>query len=154
MNQIEDTAAEALLIVERNMYMTLATADGDGRPWASPVWYAPAIDTEFLWVSEPEARHSRNIAVRREVAIVIFDSTVPIGAAAALYLEAVAEQLSGEAVEGAIAAYSRRSQECGARAWDAADVRPPADSSLYRATAVTQFVLGPGDRRLPVSNRR
>jgi hypothetical protein len=36
MNQIEDTSAEARRIVDANMYMTLATADDDGRPWASP----------------------------------------------------------------------------------------------------------------------
>ncbi len=108
MNQIEDTDAVARRIVDANMYMTLATADGDGRPWASPVWFAPLMYAEFLWVSTPEARHSRNIAQRPEVAIVIFDSTVPIGGAEALYIEAVAEQLSGAAIDPAIATYSQR----------------------------------------------
>jgi len=28
-------------IVASNRFMTLATADADGLPWASPVWYAP-----------------------------------------------------------------------------------------------------------------
>ena len=64
MNQIEDTGAVARRIVDANMYMTLATADADGRPWVSPVWYAPVTYAEFLWVSSPEARHSRNIALR------------------------------------------------------------------------------------------
>ena len=98
------------------------------------MWFAPAGDAELLWVSRPEARHSRNIAVRPEVAIVVFDSTVPIGAAA----------------EEAIAVFSERSQACGARAWSAADVLPPATFRLYRATAGARFVLGPGDQRLPV----
>ena len=137
-------------IVAANMYMTLATADRDGRPWASPVWYAPLEDADFLWVSSPDARHSRNTAVRPQVGIVIFDSTVPIGAAEALYLEAVAEQLSDAAIDSAIAAFSERSRSCGARAWEAADVLPPAPFRLYRATASAQFVLGPGDERLPV----
>lgn len=150
MNEIEETSALARRIVEANMYMTIATADRDGRPWVSPVWYAPLTTTEVLWVSAPEARHSRNIADRPEVAIVIFDSTVPVGAAEALYLEAVADELSGESLESAIAAYSERSQACGARPWEAADVLPPADFRLYRATASTQFVLGPHDQRLPV----
>ncbi len=150
MNEIAETSALARRIVEANMYMTIATADGDGRPWVSPVWYAPLTTTEVLWVSAPEARHSRNIAGRPEVAIVIFDSTVPVGGAEALYLEAVAEELSGESLERAIAAYSQRSQACGARAWEAADVLPPAAFRLYRATASTQFVLGPHDERLPV----
>jgi Pyridoxamine 5'-phosphate oxidase len=132
------------------MYMTLATADTTGRPWVSPVWFATDSDETFLWVSAPETRHSRNIAARPEVAIVIFDSTVPVGRAEALYVEAVAEELAGDALEHAIAVYSRRSQACGARGWNAGDVLPPARFRLYRATASAQFVLGPNDQRLPV----
>jgi hypothetical protein len=138
-------------IVEANMYMTIATANAEGRPWVSPVWFAPGSQSEFLWVSAPEARHSRNIVLRLEVAIVIFDSTVPVGAAEALYLDAVAEQLSGDGLDRAIATYSRRSQACGARAWEPADVLPPAAFRLYRATASSQSVLGPRDERLPVT---
>jgi pyridoxine/pyridoxamine 5'-phosphate oxidase len=149
-NGIEDPAVVSRRIVDANAYMTIATADGDGRPWASPVWYAPLTPTELLWVSRPESRHSRNIAARPEIAIVIFDSTVPIGAAEAVYLEALAEQLSGDGLDEAIAAFSRRSQACGARAWTAADVLPPAGFRLYRSTASSRFVLGSGDERLPV----
>jgi predicted pyridoxine 5'-phosphate oxidase superfamily flavin-nucleotide-binding protein len=60
-----DTEAIARRLIEANMYMTIATADGDGRPWVSPVWFAAASDTEFLWVSAPDARHSRNLARAR-----------------------------------------------------------------------------------------
>jgi hypothetical protein len=102
-------------------------------------------------VSRPEARHSQNIARRPEVAIVIFDSTVPIGGAEALYFEATAEQLTGGEVAAAIAAFSRRSQACGASAWEEADVVEPAPLRLYRATASARYVLGPGDRRIPVT---
>lgn len=151
MNRIEETEAVARRLVESNMYMTLATADETGRPWASPVWYAPLTDAEFLWVSAPETRHSRNIAARPEIAIVIFDSTVPVGAAEALYVEAAAEQLAGDPLEQAIEAYSRRSQASGARAWHVTDVLSPARFRLYRATASARFVLGPHDERLPVS---
>ncbi len=146
----EDTGDVARRILGSNMYMTIATAGEDGRPWVSPVWYAPATDSELLWVSRPEARHSRNIALRPEVAIVIFDSTVLFGGAEALYLEATADQLSGDELVDAIAAYSERSQAFGAGAWEPADVLPPAAFRLYRARASSRFVLGPGDQRLPV----
>jgi pyridoxine/pyridoxamine 5'-phosphate oxidase len=149
----DDTYAMARKIVAANMYMTLATADAEGRPWISPVWFAPTTDTGFLWVSSPETRHSRNIAVRPEVAIVIFDSTVPIGGAEALYVEASAEHLAGADLERAISTYSDRSQSCGAQAWVAADVLPPARFCLYRATSSSQSVLGPHDERLPVRIR-
>jgi Pyridoxamine 5'-phosphate oxidase len=147
----EDHAAMGRRIVDTLMYMTLATADADGRPWASPVWYAPATYTELLWVSEPDARHSRNLAARPEIAIVIFDSTVAIGGAEAVYMEAVAEQLAGPDVERGIAIFSGRSTDVGAGEWTLSDVTPPAPLRLYRATATAQFVLGPNDRRVAVS---
>jgi hypothetical protein len=133
------------------MYMTLATADDEGRPWASPVWFAPAGPAHFLWVSAPDARHSRNLAVRPELAIVIFDSTVPIGGAEAVYVEAVAEQLSGAELGRAIAVFSARSLAVGGPEWTLAAVTEPAPLRLYRARATALFVLGPGDRRIPVT---
>lgn len=132
------------------MYMTLATADDEGRPWASPVWFASVGYSEFLWVSKPDARHSLNIAARPEVAIVIFDSTVRIGAAEAVYLEAVAEDLSGSELEKAIELFSAGSTAVGAREWTIAGVTAPASLRLYRATASAWFVLDPNDRRVPV----
>jgi nitroimidazol reductase NimA-like FMN-containing flavoprotein (pyridoxamine 5'-phosphate oxidase superfamily) len=59
--------------------MTLATADETGCPWASPVWYAAEGYARFYWVSSPEAKHSRNLAVRPRLSIVIFDSRAPVG---------------------------------------------------------------------------
>jgi hypothetical protein len=61
--------------------MTLATADETSLPWASLVWYAhsPAQYREFFWVSSPLATHSLNLAVRPNVAVVIFDSHQPGG---------------------------------------------------------------------------
>jgi nitroimidazol reductase NimA-like FMN-containing flavoprotein (pyridoxamine 5'-phosphate oxidase superfamily) len=147
------TRETARRLVGSNRYLTLATADADGRPWASPVWYAPVGDGDFLWVSDPEARHSRNIARRPEVAIVIFDSTVPVGGAEALYCDAIAEDLVGDARDEAIATFSRHSEADGAHAWGPADVSPPARLRLYRATVTSRSVLGPGDRRLPLSPR-
>jgi hypothetical protein len=35
-------------IVDANQYMTLGTADASGRPWVSPVWYAPEGYAAFL----------------------------------------------------------------------------------------------------------
>lgn len=144
-------AAQAQRIIDSFMYMTLATADAEGRPWASPVWFAAASPAEFLWASDPDARHSRNIAVRPEVAVVIFDSTAALGAAEAVYVEAAAEELGGEELERAISIYSRRSSEVGAPEWTLADVTSPARLRLYRATASAMYVLDAGDRRVAVS---
>ena len=42
-----------------NRFLTLATADAEGLPWASPVWFATRDCREIFWVSSPTARHSR-----------------------------------------------------------------------------------------------
>ena len=146
----DDLAAAARSIIDSNRYMTLATADETGLPWASPVWYAEAGYREFFWVSAPEARHSRNLAARPQVSIVIFDSSVPEGSAQAVYMSAVAEQLTGGEVEEGLAIFNRRGEAQGLRAWTNADVGLHARHRLYRATATEQFVLGPGDERIPV----
>jgi len=142
--------ADARRIIEANVYMTLATADADGRPWASPVWFAHDEHTRFVWVSRPERRHSRNLAERPEVGIVIFDSTAPQGAAEAVYADALAEQVAEEDEERWVEIFSRRSEALGWPALTTDDVRAPAALRLYLASAAELFVLGPNDDRIPV----
>lgn len=140
--------------MDSNVYMTLATADEAGRPWATPVWYASEGYGEFFWVSSPGARHSRNIAARPEVAVVIFDSTAPVGEDQAVYVSAVAEELGGADLQRGIGIYSRRSVAGGLRAWGLEEVAPTASYRLYRATATGHWVLDPEaspDRRTPVN---
>jgi nitroimidazol reductase NimA-like FMN-containing flavoprotein (pyridoxamine 5'-phosphate oxidase superfamily) len=144
----DDLGSIAKAIVDSNRYMTLATADELGSPWASPVWYAPAAYREFFWVSSPEARHSRNLADRPQLAMVIFDSH-QAGGWNALYMAAVAGELA-EVDEG-LAVFSRRSEEQGYGPWTRERVLPPARHRLYRATVSEHFVLDPHDERLPVS---
>jgi nitroimidazol reductase NimA-like FMN-containing flavoprotein (pyridoxamine 5'-phosphate oxidase superfamily) len=146
----DELAAGARGLIDANRYLTLATADGDGRPWATPVWYAHQGYTDFFWVSRPDARHSRNLAVRREVGMVIFDSTVPEGEAQAVYVEALAEEVGEAEREEGIAIVSRRSQAHGAGEWRVEDVSAPAPHRLYRARAAQHFVLGAHDQRLAV----
>jgi nitroimidazol reductase NimA-like FMN-containing flavoprotein (pyridoxamine 5'-phosphate oxidase superfamily) len=135
-------------IIDGGSYMVLATADEQGIPWASPVWYAPDGYQRFLWVSRLETRHSRNLAVRPQLSIVIFDSGAPIGTGQGVYMDAVAEQLSdaGHAID----VFSRRSLAQGGHEWTVADVSPPAELRVYCATATEQW-LGHRDRRTPVS---
>ena len=146
----QDPVSAAKAIVDANLYMVLGTADAEGRPWVTPVYFAADAYRDFYWVSSPEARHSRNLAAREEVAIVVFDSSVPIGGAQAVYLSGVAQELVGDERDHGIHVFSRRSVSHGAGPWTIADVEAPARLRLYRATAVEQDVLGPGDRRVPV----
>jgi nitroimidazol reductase NimA-like FMN-containing flavoprotein (pyridoxamine 5'-phosphate oxidase superfamily) len=147
MTHERDLNAIARSIVDRNRFMALGTADASGTPWVSPVWYAPLSSREYVWVSRPETRHSRNLAERPQVAIAIYDSHRP-GTWAAVYLVAVAEQL--DEVDAPLEAFNRRSESQGLRAWSPAEIEPPGEFRLYRATASEQFVLDDHDSRLPV----
>jgi hypothetical protein len=138
-------------IVDANLYLVLATADEEGRPWASPVYFAPDGYRDLYWVSRPEATHSRNIEWRPEISIVVFDSSAPIGTGQGVYMTAVGGEVSGDEREAGIEVFSRRSVLHGAHEWTLGDVEPPAPLRLYRARAVEQFVLGPGDVRIPVT---
>jgi nitroimidazol reductase NimA-like FMN-containing flavoprotein (pyridoxamine 5'-phosphate oxidase superfamily) len=148
-----DLDAVARGILDDNRYMALGTADETGRPWVSPVYYAPDGYRTFYWVSSPERRHSRNVAVRPEVSIVVFDSQVAIGEGQAVYMAGTAGELTGEELERGIETFSRVSQRHGAKAWTIEDVRPPAALRLYQATVSEHWVLDPEkrpDERTPV----
>lgn len=139
--------AVARSIVDESRFMALGTADASGMRWVSPVWYVPLSYREYVWVSRPGPRHSRNIAERPQVAIVIYDSHRP-GGWSALYMAAFAQQL--EDVDVALEAFNRRSEAQGLRDWSRAEVVTPGEFRLYRATATAQFVLDDHDARHPV----
>jgi catechol 2,3-dioxygenase-like lactoylglutathione lyase family enzyme len=147
----EEMDAIARAIIDENSYMTLGTADADGHPWVSPVWYAPERYGSFYWVSDPEAKHSRNLATRPQVSIVIFDSRAPVGSGQGVYVTGVGEQITGADLDHGMSVFSRRSQEQGAAAWTAADVQPPSRLRLYRATAHEHYVGDRNDRRVAVN---
>jgi nitroimidazol reductase NimA-like FMN-containing flavoprotein (pyridoxamine 5'-phosphate oxidase superfamily) len=151
---------QARTIIDSNRYMVLGTADTNGHPWVTPVWFCSADYRQFLWVSSPEARHSRNIAVRPEVAIAIFDSTVHPGQTQAVYLSGRGEELAGPELERGIELFNHRSEADVDRSWRLQDVQPPSLFRLYRAIASEHYVLirgrdpelGTGvDRREPVA---
>ena len=51
--QQPDLDAVARAILDANHYMTLGTADADGRPWVSPVFFAADGYRELYWISSP-----------------------------------------------------------------------------------------------------
>lgn len=140
----------ARTLVAENSYLTIATADADGVPWASPVWFAARALDVFVWASKPGARHSRNIAVNPRVSLVIFDSSRAPGAGSALYVSARAALVDDATFEDALSVYNARSVERGLGAWDASGLREPASHRLYRAVAVESFVLDDHDERIRV----
>ena len=141
MTDFSDMARE---IIESNRYMVLGTADEAGVPWVTPVWYAQSGYRQFIWVSGPERRHSRNVRARPQVSIVIFDSRVAVGDARAVYMSARAEELAGAELERDIAVFDAAGQAQGLTGrWPLEKVVAPAPYRLYRATVSQHWVLDP-----------
>ena len=146
----EPPADAARRVVDAATYLTLATADAAGRPWATPVWFADRELREFIWVSRFETRHSRNVAERPDVALTIFDSSVPVGEAIAVYVEARAEEVAEDDLSDPLDVFNARSVAQGLRAWRPSDVSGFAPHRLYRAIASQAWVLDEEEHRVPL----
>ncbi len=136
----DDLAREILGSVS---YVVLATADADGLPWATPVWFAME-DAELYWVSHPGARHSQNIAVRPQIAMVVFDSTVAPLTGQGVYMSATAEQVTdSEEIRRGLEVFSRAAADEGAGEFGVDQVTGEARLRLYRATMHEHWILDP-----------
>src|SRR3954471_497063 len=144
----QDLAKVARQIIDKRRYMVVASADRSGQPWATPVYFAHRNYREFFWVSEQEATHSVNLRDRREVGIVIFDSTVSIVSGQGVYISGVAQELPAHEAGEPIELYSERSAGHGGGEWSEDDVRPPARHRLFRATAEGAYILDEHDHRV------
>jgi hypothetical protein len=131
-------------VVDDNVYMVLGTADRAGRPWVSPVFYAADAYRDFYWVSSPEVVHSRNLAVRPDVSLVVFDSRAPVGTggAGAAYMAATASEVPAGELERALAIYPGPGGR-GGREFTPADVGPSAPYRLFRAGVTEHSVVCP-----------
>jgi nitroimidazol reductase NimA-like FMN-containing flavoprotein (pyridoxamine 5'-phosphate oxidase superfamily) len=137
----DDIARE---IIADGTYVVLATADGEGAPWSSPVWFATEDRRSIYWVSHPGARHSRNIAARPEIALVVFDSTVAAGHGQAVYMTATAEPLTDPAaIERGLAVFSSEAERQGIGEWGLDRVSGEARLRLYRASVHEHWILDP-----------
>jgi len=144
----DDLAAEVRSILDANLYVTLGTADAEGRPWAAPVYFATADDIDLYWVSAPDAKHSRNIAERPQVSLVVFDSQVPAYSGRAVYMVATAVELAGIELERGVSVYPG-SPTRGASPVTLQDVTAPAGYRMYRATVSEHSVLCPRETGRP-----
>ena len=136
-----ELALHARQVIDANRYMALGTADEVGHPWVSPVWFASEDYHNFHWVSSPDAKHSRNLVVHQAVAIAIFDSSVPVGGARAVYMKGVAKELTGVELGQGLEVFDRVSQEDIGSRWGLDDVQGSALFRLYRATVSENWVL-------------
>lgn len=142
-NLPRDLAEMARGVIDTNRYLTLGTTEPDLRPRVSPVYFTHVGYRTFYWVSSPEAHHSANLSVRPDVAIVIYDSSVPIGYGRAVYVGARASVVAeDDLAHECDMAFARVSD--GAKRFQLHELTVEAALRLYRARADRVEVHVPG----------
>jgi general stress protein 26 len=126
-------------LLARHRYLVLGTADPVGTPWVTPVFYAPDGERRVFWVSSPDSRHSRNVAARPAVAIMLFDTDAPLGRAEALYLEATAGLVDDRARAAAVELLNSRLSARQQLGLD--DPGPAGPMRVYQARITRHYVL-------------
>lgn len=85
---------KAKSIIEKIIYITIATVSKDGKPWNSPVYSAYDKKFNFFWASWKENEHSKNVRNNADVFLVIYNSTAPEGTGEGVYIKAKAQELN------------------------------------------------------------
>ncbi|MFE6968281.1 pyridoxamine 5'-phosphate oxidase family protein [Isoptericola sp. NPDC057653] len=154
-----ELAADAERVLATVRYVALATIDPDGAPRVSPVFFT-RDGADVYWVSSPQAHHSRNLEREARVEGVVFDSTVRVGGAEAVYLTGRARRVPDAELAARCAAAYADTRDGVAFAPD--ELSGDADLRLYvlevdRGEALVRGrhpALGTGiDRRVPVPVR-
>lgn len=127
-------------LLERNMVMRLATADPEGRPHVTPIWYVADRDAERVYFSTPEdTRKARDVAERPAVSLTVdegqfyFDLRAVVCYGTATVLD---NQYEREDVE----------QRWCEKYFDAAE-RPEFMDVLYEGRPWEWFAVDPGSWR-------
>lgn len=143
----DDLVAMAVSVIDGNRYMTLGTAEPDGSPRLSPVYFTHDGYLDFFWVSSPQAQHSRNLSERSDVSAVIFDSSVQVGQGRAVYLTGTAALIPDDELSD-VCARAFLTVGPDARAFAPHELSGDALLRLYRLRADKHEVHIPGRHRL------
>lgn len=86
-------------ILNQELLISLATTDGAAQPWASVVEFAADENFTIYWLSDPNARHSQNVAATNRAAGTITLPLDGLGKGVGLQLEGTVRHVTGEEVE-------------------------------------------------------
>lgn len=138
--------AQAKKIVQNNIYMAIATASKEGKPWISPVFYAFDKNYNLFWVSNKNSLHSILLRKNPQAAIVIFDSSVEEGDGQGVYFEVDVEELSDEKeLNHAMEILGKRVTKDEFRVKKINDVTEDAIWRIYKASPTKTSVLTEGE---------
>jgi len=133
-------------VIAENIYIVIATATSDGKPWISPVFFAYDDKYNLFWVSDKNANHSKLIRANPRVAIVIFDSTAPQGDGDGVYFEAKAHELEDDReIERAIEVLGKRVTKEIFRVKNKGEVKGSSAWRIYKAIPLKVSKLTDGE---------
>ena len=131
---MESFIEKAQGIIQKILYITIATASRDGQPWNSPVYSAFDENYNFYWNSWTENQHSKNIAGNPNVFLVIYDSTVPEGTGEGVYIKAKAYIVTDEKeIERALEILLKRKNKPSSKLRDAREFMGKYPRRVYKA---------------------
>ncbi len=84
-------------IIEKIIYITIATVCESGSPWNTPVYSSYDESYTYYWISSQDSVHSKNIKRTGKAFLVIYDSTVMEGTGEGVYIETRALEVDDEA---------------------------------------------------------
>jgi uncharacterized protein YhbP (UPF0306 family) len=98
-------------LLDASALCAIATVAPGSRAHVNTAYFAWSPDFDIVWMSEPNARHSRNLRANKTVAIAVFDSGQTWGEPdRGIQLFGSADEAQGRAVERAAALYASRFQ--------------------------------------------
>jgi hypothetical protein len=148
-----DNNAHARAVLDGTCYAVLATADADGTPWATPVWFAHDGLDRLYWLSWPGSRHSQLIEQRPCIALTVFDSNAVPNEGTAFYATAHARQCPDDQVDDGLRILNRRLLAQGIGEFTRERTTGASRHRLYVAEIADAWVLDQDadvDQRAPV----
>jgi hypothetical protein len=101
---------KAKKIIEKIIYITLASVTPDGKPWNTIVFTGFDKKYNFYWRSYKNSVHSQNIESNGDIFITICDTTSPWGEGKGVFIKAHAEELTDKNdISTALALLDKRS---------------------------------------------
>jgi hypothetical protein len=128
---MKSLAPRAQEIVDRILYVTIASTSRDGKPWNSPVFSAHDEYHNFYWGSRIGSQHSQNIKATGKVFLVIYDSTVEAGQGEGVYVQASCKEITDP--DEIKFAHNLLQTRRPVPYWKLEEVSPPAPVRLFKA---------------------
>lgn len=139
-------AEKARYIIEHNNYMIVATSDKKGKPWAAPVFFAFDKNYAFYFLSAVDSKHAENIAENPNAAVVIFDSSVPVGQSDGVQMEVKISFVPKKDLTKVITLYCDRlfpdSNIQATERYDPNEYSEPAEFRFFKVEVIQAYTTG------------